>query len=58
VVVPLDPFPDGVTRSVVSPLVINGLPENPEPATTEASDNEQVGFSIILMGFNFYMLDF
>jgi hypothetical protein len=55
---PFHPFPDGVTRPIVSLLVINGLPENPEPATAEASDDEQVRFLIILMGFSFYMLDF
>jgi len=55
---PPDPFSDGVAHSVVSLLIINGLPENPEPATAEAGDNEQVRFLIILMDFSFYVLNF
>jgi hypothetical protein len=55
---PPDPFPDGIARPVVSLLIINGLPENPEPATAEAGDNEQVRFSAVFMDYGFYMLNF
>jgi hypothetical protein len=55
---PPDPLPYGITRPVVPLLVINGLPENPEPATAETGNNEQVRFSAVFMDYGFYMLNF
>ena len=58
VVMPPDPLPDSIARSVVPLLVVNSLPENSESASAKAGDNEQVSPSVILVDFGFYALNF